>query len=380
MNRASNAFSVLQAIAAIASLALILWSLGLPSLRFAEAASLSTFSITLSDSAPSVAADHTVSFVTPSGMSAGDTITITFPTGDFGSIAALDFEDLDLAINGTDQTLVAGAGSGASWGVTTAANTIEIESGTTAIGTNATVTIEIGINATFGATGNTRITNPATTTSYEILVDVGTSTDSGATRVAIVDAVTVTASVDTVFTFEVTGVGIGQAVGGFNTGHITTATSVPFGTLANDNATTAAQDLTVSTNAANGFVVTAQVDQQLTSNTADIDGFRNGEYDSTPVPWEGLTPILGSENTYGHWGLTTTDPTTGVGLTNQYLSGDGYVSASTTPVEVFRHNGSANGTGSGTGTARVGYTVEISALQEAGEYTATLTYVATPVF
>jgi hypothetical protein len=57
------------------------------------------------------------------------------------------------------------------------------------------------------------------------------------------------------------------------------------------------------------------------------------------------------------------------------------VSASTSPVEVFKHNGPADGTTQDIGKARVGYKVEISALQEAGsDYTATLTYVATPVF
>ena len=40
MYRASNAFSVLQATAAIVGLAILLWSFGLPSLRFAEAANL----------------------------------------------------------------------------------------------------------------------------------------------------------------------------------------------------------------------------------------------------------------------------------------------------------------------------------------------------
>ena len=57
------------------------------------------------------------------------------------------------------------------------------------------------------------------------------------------------------------------------------------------------------------------------------------------------------------------------------------MSASTSPVEVFKNNGPADGTTQNIGTAKVGYKVEISPLQEAGsDYTATLTYVATPVF
>ena len=380
MIRASNTFSVLQATAAIVAFAIILWSLGVPSLRFAEAANVTTFSDTLSDSAPSAVSNHTIEFVTPTGLVGGELITITFPAG-FTGIAGLDFNDLDLSVNGSDEDLAAAAAT-TDWGVNASGQIIDIESGTDTIGAGATVTIEIGTNATNGATGDTQITNPATSTSYEIEVDVE-GNDTGSTRVAIVDTVTVSASVDTLFTFEVTGVTSGTLVNtADSTGGDTTATEIPFGELLADTASTAAQNLEVSTNAANGFVVTVQTDQQLSSaNGADIDGFRNGNYDATPVAWEspGVTP--GNENEYGHWGISSSDTTLTAGLSDLYSGGDSFVSASTTPVEVFRHDGSSDGSVAGEGTAQVIYKVEISALQEAAnDYTATLTYVATPVF
>jgi len=380
MIRASNTFSVLQATAAIVAFAIILWSLGVPSLRFAEAANVTTFSDTLSDSAPSAVSNHTIEFVTPTGLVGGELITITFPAG-FTGIAGLDFNDLDLSVNGSDEDLAAAAAT-TDWGVNASGPVIDIESGTDTIGAGATVTIEIGTNATNGATGDTQITNPATSTSYEIEVDVA-GNDTGSTRVAIVDTVTVSASVDTLFTFEVTGVTSGTLVNtADSTGGDTTATEIPFGELLADTASTAAQNLEVSTNAANGFVVTVQTDQQLSSaNGADIDGFRNGNYDATPVAWEspGVTP--GNENEYGHWGISSSDTTLTAGLSDLYSGGDSFVSASTTPVEVFRHDGSSDGSVAGEGTAQVIYKVEISALQEAAnDYTATLTYVATPVF
>lgn len=380
MIRASNTFSVLQATAAIVAFAIILWSLGVPSLRFAEAANVTTFSDTLSDSAPSAVSNHTIEFVTPTGLVGGKIISITFPAG-FTGIDGLDFNDLDLSVNGSDEDLAAAAAT-TDWGVNASGQIIDIESGTDTIGAGATVTIEIGTNATNGATGDTQITNPATSTSYEIEVDVA-GNDTGSTRVAIVDTVTVSASVDTLFTFEVTGVTSGTLVNtADSTGGDTTATEIPFGELLADTASTAAQNLEVSTNAANGFVVTVQTDQQLSSaNGADIDGFRNGNYDATPVAWEspGVTP--GNENEYGHWGISSSDTTLTAGLSDLYSGGDSFVSASTTPVEVFRHDGSSDGSVAGEGTAQVIYKVEISALQEAAnDYTATLTYVATPVF
>lgn len=380
MHRASYTFSVLQAIAATVSLAIIMWSLGVPSIRLAEAANVTTFSDTLSDSAPSVAANHTIEFVTPSGLDQGEIITLSFPAG-FTGIGSLTEDDLDLEVNGVDQDLGAAA-SGATWGVTAAGSDIAIESDTSTIGANATVTIEIGTNAAHQATGTNQITNPGTADSYVISVDLD-SGDTGDTRVAIVDEVQVTATVETQFTFTVNGVSSGATPNTSDTtGGDTTATEVPFGVLEADTASTAAQNLEVVTNANNGFVVTVQADSQLVSaNGADIDGFRNGGYDSSPVAWESPGATPGQENEYGHWGLSSNDTSLTDSLNDFFSGGDNFVSASTTPVEVFRHDGPTDGSTAGEGNADVIYKVEVSALQEAAnDYTATLTYVATPVF
>jgi len=381
MFRTNSTFTLLQALTAVVTFAIILWFVGVPSFR-AEAANVSSFSNTLSDSAPGVGSNHTLSFVTPTGLTAGETISINFGTAIFGDVDQITAADIDLNVNGTEESLVDGAASGADWGVVAAGDVIDITSGTDTIAANATVTIRIGTNAIVGGTGSNQIINPAVG-SYEILLTV--DTDTGATRVAIVDAVTVTAAVETIFDFTVTGVAIGQDINGDTTTSESTSTAIPFGVLTANTPETAAQDLQVSTNAANGFVVTVTTDQQLTSATgADIDGFVEGSYTTIPTLWESPVPVLGDENTYGHWGITTNDDTIYEDLDNYFDVGNSgrlYVSASTTPVEVFRHNGPVDGTTQGLGLTRVGYTVEISALQEAGDdYTATLTYVATPVF
>jgi len=375
MHRASNAFFVLQATAAIVAMAIILWSLGISSIRFAEAANVTSFSDTLSSSAPTVASNHTITFSTPTGVVDGQTITVDFSNGPF-VIGSVDYTDIDLSIEGTgDVNLEASCttepASAAFSGTTL---TITLCSGNGAsIAANGTTTIEIGSNATHQTVGDQQITNPAIG-SYEINLTAGAS-DSGSTRVAIISTVTVTASVDTLFTFSVAGVAGNQTVNGTTTGATTSATLIPFGVLESGVASTAAQDLTVVTNARNGFVVTVTADGQLRSSTgADIDGFRNGNYDITPVGWEGPSSVVGSEETYGHWGLTSDD-------VDHFAATQTYVSASTTPVEVFTHSGPTDGTTTGQGTTRVGYTVQIGSLQEAADdYQATLTYVATPVF
>jgi hypothetical protein len=390
MFRTFQSFSLLQATAAIVALTIVLWSIGFPSLRFVDAANVITLSNTLSSSAPSGPSDHEIYFVTPSGVANSETIEIDFSDGPF-VVGSVDYTDIDVLDDTNDLTVGPNCLSteevGASFSGTTLTLTFCLGDGAS-IPAFGTTTILIGENATFGGDGgdgDAQLTNPAAG-SYQIGLTVG-SQDVGETRVAITPTVLVTAAVDTEFTFTVSGVASGQTI---NVADIsdasTTATEIEFGQLTGGNATTGAQDLTVSTNAANGFVVTVIADQQLTaSNGADIDGFRNGNFDTTPVAWESPTPVLGDDDTYGHWGITTDDDTLTAGLTDPFDAGGAgglYVSASSTaPVEVFRHDGPTNGTGTGEGTTRVGYKVEISNLQEAADdYEATLTYVATPVF
>lgn len=383
MNRASNTFSILQATAAIVSLTILFWSIGLPSLQFVEAANVTTFSDTLSDSAPSVVSNHEIVFTTPTGVANGETITVDFSEGPF-VVGSVTFADIDVATTSGEFTLAADCtgsepASAAFSGTTLTITMCAGDGGLIAAG--GTTTIQIGTNADSGVN---QLTNPASG-SYEIALTAG-SVDRGATRVAIVDSVTVTASVQTRFTFTVTGVAAGQTVNvADTTGGATTATEIPFGTLTDGNASTAAQDLTVETNASNGFVVTVTADSQLLSDSgADIDGFIDGNYDTTPQAWTGPANTIGQEETYGHWGLTSDDPSLTAGLTDIFDAngaGDLFVSASTSPIEVFRHNDVTDGTITGEGTTRVGYKVEIGPFQEAAnDYRTTLTYVATPVF
>ena len=248
------------------------------------------------------------------------------------------------------------------------------------IGAGGTTTIKIGTNASFGTTGVNRITNQSAEGSYEISITAGT-VDSGSTRIVILDNVDVTASVNTLFSFTVAGLAGGQSVNGVTTTGTTSSTSIPFGTLADGVATTTGQSLSVTTNAANGYSVTVQLNQALQSSTgADIDGFVEGSYTNTPVAWAAPVDVVGSENTYGHWGITSDDATTTRSAPDEFNNAE-FASASTSPRVVMSHTGPVNGTGTGVGITRVGYKVEISALQEAGDdYTATLTYVATPTF
>ncbi len=373
--------AMFRVIATLVSLALVLWGYG-AHVHSAQAANLTNFQDLLETSATSTASNHTIQFVTPTGMVAGGTATVTFQVGfDLSSVTE---DDIDFAVNGVDEDTAAAAAA-AVWGVTIVGQDIIIESGTDTIAPNATVTIEIGSNATAFGTGDdlNRIVNPGTQGSYEIDIDFN-GVDGGTTEVAIVDSVYVTAQVNTNFEFTVSGFATaGIAVNGTSTTGTTTATSLPFGLLANGEIETLAQELTVATNAIRGFVVTAEVDQQLLSSTgADIDAFDDGAF-LNPKAWEAPgdgTPSISDENTWGHWGWTTEDTDTTRGAAAEFGANE-WEGASTSPAVLFSHTSVADASTPGIGSTTVGFQIEITALQEAADdYSAILTYIATPTF
>lgn len=387
MIRTDNSVRMLKAIAMIAGLAILLWSLGLPSLRFIEAANITSVSDILSDSAPSASADHEISFTIPStgpGVANGETIVINF-TG-FDS-TGVDSTDIDLSGSTFGAMTVAAdcaATDNASAAFSGSTLTITLCSGDSGVFVNdEVVTLLIGQNATGGA-ANAQLTNPGAEGSYEIdFTSVGAE-DSGSTRVVILTAVTVTATVDTIFTFSVAGTAAGTEMfpGGATTTGSSASTSIAFGTLTANQATTSAQLLTVETNAANGYVVTVQVDGELRSSTGEQIYTHNGGANTTD-PWVSPTnPVVGTPSTYGFWGITSDDEEIPSRSLDEFDTDGLYIAATSTEArDVMAHTGPTVSTsGRGVGTTTVGYKVEISALQAAGDYSTTLTYVATPTF
>ncbi len=367
-------------IATLTAIALVLWAVGAHMFTTAEAANLTYVKDTLSDSDTGSLSDHTIQFLPPGPVASGQTVTVTFPSS-FTGTSSVVVGDIDLEINGVDETVVAGAPAAAEWGFAWSGDTMTLTAGASeSIATSATVTVKIGSNATTGGSGATRLINPGAVNSYEITITA--AANSGQTRVAIVDNVLVTANVDTTLTFIVNGTSSLVTVNGSptTTATTTTSTSLPFETLSNGVSKVLAQDLTVATNARNGYVVTVMQDQNLLSSTgADIDGFSDGTYVNTPTAWIPPSNSISDENTWGHWGLTSTDGTL-LGAGSDFGS-DQWVAASTTPRAIMAHSGPSDGTTEDIGRATIGYQAQITALQEAGDdYSTTLTYVATPTF
>ena len=360
-----------RVVATLVACAVVLTSVGV--YNVAQAANLTGVKDTLSDSDLNVLSNHTIAFVTPTGVTAAQTITVTFPAGfNMGSVV---FSDIDLQIATVDQTLVAGAPGAAEWGYTRSGQVMTFTAGASesAPATSA-IEIQIGTNATFGTTGANRLTNPNAVGSVELIITAGTS-DTGRTRVAIIDDVDVTAIVDTTFTFTITGTATSTYVDTATTTGDTSATLIDFGQLTAGVPKLMAQRLNVTTNAVNGFNVTVETDGTLnSSNGADIDIYDNGVDQVTPAAWSSPDNTVGQENTYGHWGVTTMDNVT------LFDPGE-YIAASTSPRSIFSHTTSADGVTNDVGSTTVAYKIQISPLQEAAnDYNSVLTYIATPTF
>lgn len=262
-----------------------------------------------------------------------------------------------------------------------------------AVGNTLTCT---GANAAGWATTTiTGVTNPSATTSQVININYYDVAGNLAERVQVVvyiiDNVLMTATVDATLTFIISGTSTGATVNGMTCDATTTATSTPFGTLAVGVKKDICQELRVATNATHGYMVTVEQDNELRNSTNDnINSFidsPDGSGSTTPASWQAPSGVLDAKETYGHMGLTSEDDSlsTGDAFTpggNTYYVGlNGY----NVTREVMYHTGPADGATLSSGTADKGYTAvmysaEIMALQEAGDYQTTLTYIATPTY
>jgi hypothetical protein len=230
----------------------------------------------------------------------------------------------------------------------------------------------------------TSAVNPAAIGSY--LVHVRTRTAGAAevehssVRIAIVNDVTVTATVEATLTFFIGGLATSSEVNGELTTGSSTSQTLAFGTLEVATSSTLGQQLRVTTNAYYGYSVTVFQDHNLLANNgADIDAFVDGTAASTTAQsWAAPTGTLGSENTYGHFGVASDDSTLTGGDAFGADAWKGF--DNTDPIQVMYHTGPADGSTDDIGSTTVAYRIEINALQEAGDYSNTLTYICTPTY
>ncbi len=341
--------------------AFVVFALSFPALP-AHAANLTSMSDTLSTAAQGTAANHTIEFTTPTGVSEGETITIIFDS-DFtmGSVAE---DDIDVADDTVDLTTAADCTGAEEAGVSVASQTITIEicSGDGgAIDASSVVEVEVGTNATSSGTGANQITNPAAAETSTIEI-AGTQTDSGTLAVVTLadDSVAVSATVDPSITFSISDTSIG--FGDLSSTAARFATGDGNGSGSDD---TAAFTMEVATNATGGYSITYN-GSTLTSGadtidvasiTDDADGTQGTEEFGMGLSTGGDATIASA---YDHNATPANRDWTFVAdTTTEIVSETGPTAAET--VSVF-------------------FLANIAGNTEAGNYTTAITYIATATF
>lgn len=259
-----------------------------------SAASLTLLSDTLSRLKVGEDANHLITFTTPSGVAAGGTIIITFPS-DF-STTSVDYTDIDVAVGGTDLTLAA-APNLTTWGVAfggTGNRTLTITSGTGTIAGSSVVTIEIGTNAANGVTGDQAINNPTTNNTFSIGI-AGSFGDIGSIVVVILidDQIAVTGTIDNTLSFSISDIAIG--FGSFASTNVRYATDDALGS-ASEPGNDLPTKLTAATNTIHGLSI---------SISDQGNGTSSGLYSSSAselIPAAASTAVTNNSKKYGVYG------------------------------------------------------------------------------
>jgi hypothetical protein len=327
------------------------------------AASATSLSDNMSRLKASTASNHEIKFVTPSGVAAAGTITLTF-SADFTGVSSIAFGDVDFATGSssnctsatfTEQALAA-TPSGSTWGIGSSGQTVTLTSGTGTVTADTCVRFKIGTNASTGTAGTNQITNGAIDDDDTITIG-GTFGDTGTISVDIItdDQVVVTATVDPSLTFSISDNTIG-----FGTLSASDDRFATGDTLGNSSATSA-HTIAAGTNATSGYVI------YLLGGTLTSGG------NTITAPAGPAATTVGSEqfglNLSASGGSGTVDSQ--YGTSSQY----GFGSTSTTQDNVASASGASAST-----TYTATYIANIAAATEAGSYSTTLTYTATATY
>lgn len=353
----------------------------------ARAATATLISDALSDSRPTILANHDIKFKMDAATTIANTETVAIKFTGFtvgaGTLVQADFavnHDADgvgsyTALTPTTHYTIATVNAGADPVVTITFTS----AGATAISTDKYMEVVF-------TNGATKLPNPSAG-SYTVDIDQSTFGDTGQVQVAIITGVTTTATVSASLTVTVGAVSSGGTVNGQTLDITTTASTVPFATMTVNTYKAAAHDITVSTNAASGYTTTIrQLDGSgmtniLASSTNNIDGFRGAGGTATnaaPLAWAaGTNPTGTAANVNTGWyGYTTNDATLGTGTADRFTNpGNYWAPFDTTAYEVAYDSVPVNAQ-----VVRVGHLLEVNALQPQGVYTGTVEYITTAVF
>lgn len=349
---------------------------------------------------------HKIQFTITNPVPASGKIVLTFPgagsTAASPSASTISFNGLTSGNAGSNISYKLDGTRTCTFTVAAPAITCAVDAGGSLAG-GTVITFLIG--CTDGSTNETtcttqapRFINPTKTANagtadvWKINVVTQTSgainIDTGTTAIGTVESVEVRATVDSTFTFTIAGlanataINTNNATGCTNTentssGIDSTATIVSLGSLPVSSGVApniSAQTITITTNAINGYTLTATSSGHLQDNSS---GFAIAD-STTPAVFPAATPwfgihACGADINTGTWGTVST--TTTRGGTAKY----GWPTQTTSVSLASASTGPVTGTG-GKGITSVEYAGAVDATVPSGNYATSINYVATPIF
>lgn len=340
-------------------LAAIILVLSAPFIKL-EAASLSSGSVTLSDSrinATTVTYTITFSNVT---TTATRCIRAQFSDATTAGSKPAGMNIASVALGGSSSYIPTPASWTTTPNDTTGVVDITFATGETPAGASNRTVILTGIT-------NASTAGTAYYLQFSTYSNVNCSTgpiDNGTIAFIYTSGQTVSASIDPTLTFSVAGVASAQSVNTATTNVTTTSTTIPFGTITTSSNRIAAQDLSVATNASSGYTVTIRYTGTFT-NGAGGNILDHTGTNATPTPFS--SPGTSS------FGYTTQDFALGTGTADRFDGGD-WAGFTTSPLEIIYSSAAA------AETVRIGFQAGIAATTPSGAYATTVIYTATPIY
>lgn len=332
--------------------------IALTPLQFAHAA-LSSTSLSLGDSRPSQTGQYTI---TSSGFNTGQTIgCIELDLGTAadgtGTVTGLDTSSSTFS----SQTITA-TGTWTVSNTQSAAHKLRLTNGTPVVPQSGSRNAVWGgvVNGSTAATGYYAILTTYTTNACTTPVDTTT------VQFIYTDGQAVSLSVDSALSFSVAGTSSGTSCNGASSNVTTTSTTIPLSTVTTSTNKIGVQNLSVTTNAGNGYTVYTRYTAKPTSGANTIDDHSGSN----------ASPSLFSAAGTEAYGYTTNDSTLGTGTTARFTdTGNEWAAFTTSNAEVAYNAAAVSAQ-----TTCVGHQAGISGTTETGSYTTTVIYTATPLY
>jgi len=331
-----------------------------------SAAGLSTLSDSMSRLQKSVDSNHTITFTTPTGVAAGQTMTVAFPS-DF-STTGVDNTDIDVSAAGGDLTLAAVANLG-TWGAAfggTGNRTLTITSGTGTITGASIIVIKIGTNASVGSTGDQAINNATAAAGSKMTITAGNGADSGDIGLVVLDSdqINVTAITDPMISLTISDQAIGFS--SFVGTNVRYATADAAGSAAGQGAGLPTQ-LTADTNAGNGLTISVLSE----GNGTNAGLWSSGVSELIAADTSRNIIVVGNKKKYAAYGKDAT------GLTiHENFDNDATDSAITRVAQTFASAAAPVSSG----VVDVALVAAADGATKAGSYTDTITIICTGNF